>query len=115
MKRKNLTIAEALGDKLQGIRTGYTRAGWGNSRELVKEIRAKLDLAGYNHVKIFVSGGLDPERIKVLKEATRFLVSSYISGARAIDMTMDLKVDGKPVAKREIPGITSSERLVKVK
>ena len=76
-------------------------------------------MAGYNHVKIFVSGGLDPEKIKILKEAgaDSFGVGSYISGARAIDMTMDLKeVDGKPVAKRgRIPGITPNTRLKKVK
>jgi nicotinate phosphoribosyltransferase len=86
---------------------------------LVKEVRARLDQAGFQHVKIFVSGGLDPERIILLKEAgaDAFGVGSYISGAPAIDMTMDLKeIEGKPVAKRgRIPGITPTERLVKMK
>jgi len=33
--------------------------------ELVKEVRAKLDLEGFKDVKIVVSGGLDPERIRL--------------------------------------------------
>lgn len=116
---ETLRVAEALGDKLRGIRLDTPSERGGVTPDLVKEIRARLDLAGYQHVQIFVSGGLDPEKIKILKEAgaDSFGVGSYISGARAIDMTMDLKeVDGKPVAKRgRIPGITPNERLVKVK
>ena len=30
--------------------------------ELVKEIRARLDLEGFNSVRLIVSGGLDPGR-----------------------------------------------------
>jgi nicotinate phosphoribosyltransferase len=43
-------------------------------------------------------------------------VGSYISGAPAIDMTMDIKeVCGKPIAKRgRIPGRTVTPRLVKI-
>ena len=43
-----------------------------------------------------------------------FAVGSYISGARPIDFTGDLKeIDGKPIAKRgRIPGVTPSPRLV---
>lgn len=116
---ETLRVAQELGDKLQGIRLDTPSERGGVTPDLIKEIRAKLDLAGYNHVKIFVSGGLDLEKIKILKEAgaDSFGVGSYISGARAIDMTMDLKeVDGKPVAKRgRIPGITPNTRLKKVK
>jgi len=45
-----------------------------------------------------------------------FGVGSYISGAPAIDMTMDIKeVDGKPIAKRgRIPGIIENPRLIKM-
>ena len=48
--------------------------------------------------------------------ADAFGVGSYISGARAIDMTMDIKeISGQPVAKRgRIPGMTTSNRLVKI-
>lgn len=116
---ETLRVAEALGEKLQGIRLDTPSERGGVTPELVKEVRARLDMAGYNHVQIFVSGGVDPERIKILKAAgaDSFGVGSYISGAGAIDMTMDLKeIDGKPVAKRgRIPGITPNERLEKVK
>ncbi|MDK2824289.1 MAG: nicotinate phosphoribosyltransferase [Clostridia bacterium] len=116
---ETLRVAEALGEKLQGIRLDTPSERGGVTPELVKEIRARLDMAGFNHVQIFVSGGLNPEKIKILKEAgaNAFGVGSYISSAPAIDMTMDLKeIEGKPVAKRgRIPGITRNERLEKVK
>ena len=83
------------------------------------QARARLDQEGFTHVKIFVSGGLTPERIRLLDEAgaDAFGVGSYISGARPIDMTMDIKeVDGKPIAKRgRIPGITPNPRLKRLK
>ena len=114
-----LRVAEALGPVLEGIRLDTPSERGGVTPGLVREVRARLDQAGFRHVKIFVSGGLDPERIILLKEAgaDAFGVGSYISGAPAIDMTMDLKeIEGMPVAKRgRIPGITPSERLVKMK
>jgi len=114
-----LRVAQALGTDLQGIRLDTPSERGGVTPALVKEIRNRLDQAGYRHVKIFVSGGLTPERIIQLKDAgaDAFGVGSYISGASAIDMTMDIKeVNGKPIAKRgRIPGITNSPNLIKVK
>ncbi len=115
---ESLRIANALGDKLFGIRLDTPSERGGVTPYLVKELRAKLDINGYSHVKIFVSGGLNPERIVELSKAgaDSFGVGSYISGARAIDMTMDIKeVEGKPVAKRgRIPGLIENEKLVKI-
>ena len=115
---ESLRVAEALDGSLDGIRLDTPGERGGVTTELVKEMRARLDMAGYQAVKIFVSGGLTPERVRVLKEAgvDSFGVGSYISGASAIDMTMDIKeVDGKPVAKRgRIPGIRANDRLVKL-
>ena len=85
--------------------------------DLVLEVRARLDQAGFGHVRIIVSGGLDPERIQHFKEAGApvdlFAVGSYISGATPIDFTGDLKeIDGTPIAKRgRIPGLTPGPRL----
>lgn len=114
-----INVAKAMGDKLEGIRLDTPSERGGVTVDLVKETRAKLNLAGLEKVKIVVSGGLTPERVVKLAEAgaDSFGVGSYISGAPAIDMTMDIKeVDGKPVAKRgRIPGITPTEGLVKVK
>jgi len=72
------------------------------------------------NVKIFVSGGITPERIRQFvaggAPVDGYGVGSYISGARPIDFTGDLKVvAGKPLAKRgRIPGITHNPRLKKV-
>ena len=64
-------------------------------------------------MKIVVSGGLNPERIRYFKDAgapvDSYAVGSYISGATPIDFTGDIKeIDGKPIAKRgRIPGLTA--------
>jgi nicotinate phosphoribosyltransferase len=71
-------------------------------------------------VGIFVSGGIDPERITYFLErgapVDGFGVGSYISGASPIDFTADLhEIEGKPIAKRgRIPGITPNPRLKRV-
>jgi nicotinate phosphoribosyltransferase len=88
--------------------------------DLVKEVRARLDQAGFPYVKIVVSGGITPERIRQFiaegAPVDGYGVGSYISGVRPIDFTGDLKmVAGKPLAKRgRIPGITHNPRLTKV-
>lgn len=115
---ESLRLAEELGTRLESVRLDTPGERGGVTPGLVTELRAKLDLAGHNHVRIFVSGGLDPERIQLLSDAgaDAFGVGSYISGASPIDMTMDLKeLDGKPIAKRgRIPGLTPNERLVRL-
>lgn len=114
-----LRVAEALGSDLAGVRLDTPGERGGVTPDLVREVRYRLDLAGYSHVKIFVSGGLTPERIRILIEAgaDAFGVGSYISAASPIDMTMDIKeVNGQPVAKRgRLPGIDRNVRLEKLK
>ncbi|MBZ4646364.1 MAG: Quinolinate phosphoribosyl transferase [Clostridia bacterium] len=116
---ESLRVAEFLKDKLAGIRLDTPSERGGVTPALVQEVRARLDMAGYTHVKIFVSGGLTPERIRLLSNCgvDAFGVGSYISGAPAIEMTMDLKeVNGRPVAKRgRIPGLIANPKLVKIK
>jgi len=115
-----LRVAEALGDRLYGIRLDTPAERGRVTPDLVHEIRARLDLAGHDHVKIVVSGGLDPERIAFFKAAEApvdsFAVGSYISGASPIDFTGDIKeIDGRPIAKRgRIPGRTESPRLKRI-
>lgn len=114
---ETLRLAKSLGKELYGIRLDTPSERGGVTEGLVKEMRAKLDINGYTWVKIFVSGGLVPEKIEKLKEAgvDSFGVGSYISGAPAIDMTMDIKeVNGKPIAKRgRIPGLVDNDRMIK--
>ncbi|MGC8972393.1 MAG: nicotinate phosphoribosyltransferase [bacterium] len=110
-----IRVAREFGKTLYGIRLDTPGERGGVTPELVREVKARLIQEGFEHVKIFVSGGLNPERIKLLSEAGAdvFGVGSYISGASPIDMTLDLKVvKGKPIAKRgRIPGITNNPRL----
>jgi nicotinate phosphoribosyltransferase len=117
---ESLRVAEALGERLYGIRLDTPSERGRVTPELVHEVRARLDQAGHGHVKIVVSGGLSPDRIRTFKEAgapvDSFAVGSYISGASPIDFTGDIKeIDGRPIAKRgRIPGRTESPRLRRV-
>ena len=114
---ETLRVAHALGDRLYGIRLDTPSERGRVTPDLVREVRARLDQAGFSHVKIVVSGGLTPERMGVFKDAgapvDSYAVGSYISGATPIDFTGDIKeIDGEPIAKRgRIPGRTDSPRL----
>lgn len=114
---ETLRLAEVLGERLDGVRLDTPGERGGVTPALVRELRARLNQAGFNHVQIFVSGGITAERIPGLLKAgaDAFGVGSYISSARAIDMTMDLKeIEGRPLAKRgRIPGVTENPRLVR--
>jgi len=117
---ESITVAQALKGKLEGVRLDTPGERGRVTADLVKETRARLDLAGFKEVKIFVSGGLDPERIRYFLDEGApvdfFGVGSYISGARPIDFTADIHdIEGKPIAKRgRIPGITQNPRLKRV-
>ncbi len=112
-----LRVARAFGERLWGVRLDTPPERGRVTPDLVKEIRARLDQAGFTRVKIFVSGGIDAERIELFKRAGApvdgYGVGSAISAAPPIDFTGDIKeVDGKPIAKRgRIPGITENPRL----
>ncbi len=112
-----LRVAHALGDRLYGVRLDTPSERGRVTADLVHEVRARLDQAGFQHVKVTVSGGLTPDRIRYFKDAgapvDSYAVGSYISGATPIDFTGDIKeIDGRPIAKRgRIPGLTPSPRL----
>ena len=112
-----LRVAEALGERLRGVRLDTP---WERGRvtvELVKEVRARLDQAGHPKVGIFVSGGLSVERVREFVAAgapvDSFGVGMAISAAPPIGFTGDIKeVDGRARTKRgRIPGITENPRL----
>jgi len=115
---ETMRVAEALGNRLSGIRLDTPGERGGVTPDLVKEIRWRLDLAGFPKVQIIATGGLTPERIKLMNEAGAdvYGVGSYITGGARRDMTMDLKmVDGKPLAKRgRLPGIIPNPKLKRV-
>ena len=117
---ESLRVAEALGEKLWGVRLDTPGERGRVTPDLVKEVRARLDQAGYEYVKIVVSGGIDEERIRLFVDkgapVDAFGVGSAVSSAPPIDFTADIKaIEGQPVAKRgRIPGITPNPRLCKV-
>jgi nicotinate phosphoribosyltransferase len=117
---ESLRVAETLGKQLRGVRLDTPKERGQVTVELVQEVRARLDLAGHKHVGVYVSGGLDAERIRQF-EAAQAPVDSYgvgmaIASAPPIAFTADIKeIAGKPIAKRgRIPGAAPNPRLTRV-
>jgi nicotinate phosphoribosyltransferase len=117
---ESVRVAAALGSHLQSVRLDTPSERGGVTVELVRETRARLDLAGHAYVRIFVSGGLTPERLRQFRDSgvpiAGFGVGSVISAAAPIDFTADIKaIAGHPVAKRgRIPGLTPNSALRRV-
>jgi nicotinate phosphoribosyltransferase len=112
-----LRVAEALGKRLRGVRLDTPKERGQVTVDLVHEVRARLDIAGYKGVGIYVSGGLNVQRIREF-EGAKAPVDSYgvgmaIAAAPPIGFTADIKeIAGKPIAKRgRIPGVTENPRL----
>jgi nicotinate phosphoribosyltransferase len=117
---ESVLVARALGDRLDSVRLDTPSERGRVTPAMVREVRARLDLAGFKKVKIFVSGGISAERIRQFLEAGApvdgFGIGSYITGAKPLDITADLhQIDGRPIAKRgRIPGITPNPRLKRI-
>jgi len=102
-KIESIMAAEALKDRLYGVRLDTPGSRKGNFVEIIREVRWELDVRGYKNVKIFVSGGLDEEKVKVLSEAgaEAFGVGTAVSNAPTVNFAMDIiELEGRLVAKR---------------
>jgi nicotinate phosphoribosyltransferase len=102
-KIESIMAAEALKDRLEAVRLDTPGSRKGDFAEIVREVRWELDVRGYRHVKIFVSGGLNEESVRVLSEAgaEAFGVGTSVSNAPTVDFAMDIvEIEGKPAAKR---------------
>lgn len=106
-----LTAAEAIGSDLFAVRLDTPSSRRGNFLKILEEVRWELNLRGFNHVKIFISGGLNEKLISDLnKFADAYGVGTAISNAPVVDFSFDLvEVDNKPLAKR---GKTSGAKQV---
>lgn len=112
-----LEVAEALGDRLWGVRLdtserlvdeGLRRAlgpeaPSGVAPELVELVRRELDDRGFERVRIVVSGGFNAERIRRFEELGA-PVDAYGVGSSLVrgenDFTADVTlVDGRPCSK----------------
>jgi nicotinate phosphoribosyltransferase len=115
--KTSLEVARALGDRLWGVRldtsrTLVDRSLWdemcdfdprGVNERLVRKVRNALDEAGFERVRIVVSGGFDVDRIRDFEERG-VPVDSYGVGSALIrgenDFTADIVLtDGLPSAK----------------
>jgi len=102
-KMEAIMAADALKDRLDGVRLDTPGSRKGDFAEIVREVRWELDIRGYEDVKILVSGGLNEESVGVLSEAgaDAFGVGTSVSNAPTINFAMDIVVlEGKLVAKR---------------
>jgi len=101
-KMEAIMAAKTL-KKLKAVRLDTPSSRKGNFTEIVREVRWELDLRGYKHVQIFVSGGLTEKSVKELSEAgvEAFGVGTYVSNAPTVNFAMDIvEIDGKLCAKR---------------
>lgn len=108
-----LRVAEELGDRLDGIRLDTTSSRRGDFRHIIKEVTYKLEAAGHSDIDIYVSGGIDPEDIRELREIVDgFGVGGYIVNADTVDFSLDIvEVDGEPISKRgKLPGVKNVYR-----
>lgn len=101
-KIEAIRVAEALKERLYAIRLDTPSTRRGDFLKIIEEVRWELDIRGFNHVKIFVSGGVDEYKIADLNPLVdAYGVGTTITNARVIDFAMDIiEIEGKPVAKR---------------
>lgn len=101
-KFEAIRVAESMGACLQGVRLDTPASRRGSFKAILEEVRWELDLRGFSHVKLYVSGGLDLHDILELQGAVdAFGVGTQISSAATLDFSMDVvAIDGKPFAKR---------------
>ena len=120
-EEESVRLARAMEGRLLGVRLDTPSELGGVTPDLVGRVRNRLDRSGHREVKIYVSGGMTPERIREFVDAGSavdgFGVGSAISGAPPIDFTADIKAVGaQSVAKRgRRPGVTENARLSKVR
>ncbi len=90
-REESLMAARLLKEKLYGVRLDTPSSRRGSMLEIAREVRWTLDIHGFKHVKIFISGGINEENIKVLKEvADGFGVGTSIAFPKSIDISADV-------------------------
>lgn len=97
-----LNVAGAMGEKLFAVRFDTPSSRRGNFYRILEECRWELDIRGYEHVRFYVSGGINEKDIPALNPMVDgYGIGTSISNAPVVDYAMDImEVDGKPLAKR---------------
>jgi len=97
-----IEVAEALGHRLYGIRLDTPGSRRGDMRAIIEEVRWELNLRGYGHVRILVSGGLhEADIVRLNPVADAYGVGTAISNAPVVNFALDIvEIEGKPTTKR---------------
>jgi len=101
-KEEALRVARQLGQDLFAVRLDTPSSRRGNMRQILQEVRWELNLRGFQHVKLFVSGGIDEYKILDLNPvADAYGVGTCVSNASVSDFALDIvEIAGQPMAKR---------------
>lgn len=117
MMDKSINVHETTRNIPDWDTPAMNRACMGVNPTLVHNVRSALNIEGGNHVKIVVSGGFTPEKIRQF-ELCNVPVDMYGVGSSIIkngpDFTADVVLlDGKPMAKKGRE-FRPNDRLVEV-
>ncbi len=105
-------------NRLRAVKMNVPENLGGGMPSLARELRARLDDAGFRNVEIWVEGDLTPELIREYKasavDVNMFFVGRYIAGASPVPLTAGIKeIDGEAVAPRGmLPGRIQNPRLL---
>jgi nicotinate phosphoribosyltransferase len=97
-----LLAARAIPDSISAIRMDTPGNRRGDFLDLMREVRWELDRNGFEHVKIFASGGIDVEYILHLNPVCdAYGIGGAIADAPMIDYSLDIvEVNGEDRSKR---------------
>jgi nicotinate phosphoribosyltransferase len=101
-KFEAIRVAEALGKDLYAVRLDTPSSRRGDFFRIIQEVRWELDLRGFEHVKIIVSGGIDEYEILRLNPIVdAYGVGTSIANAPVLNFALDIvEIEGRPFAKR---------------
>ena len=102
-KFESLMAAETLRDNLSAVRLDTPSSRRGNFKKIISEVRWELDIRGFKHVKIFVSGGINEEKIRELNDAPvdGYGIGTYVANASTVDFALDIvERESIPYTKR---------------
>src|SRR6266511_383091 len=101
-KFEAIRVAQALGKDLYAVRLDTPSSRRGDFFRILEEVRWELDIRGFEHVKIFASGGIDEyEILKLNSLVDGYGVGTSIANAPVLSFALDIiEIEGKPMAKR---------------
>lgn len=99
-EKREVLIAAAAGAEAVRIDTPSSRRG--DLRAILEEVRWELDTAGFETVKIVLSGGITKEDVLKLRDLVNaFGIGGAIANGPVIDFSLDIvEINGQPYAKR---------------